>query len=212
MKRQAENIDVELSQEKEKNVKNIVSAVTKKKPSCPIKTSGKQNDSSEDVPCSEYLQMVKSKRKKNRTKLQDLGLIENTPTPKKKKGTKRISSPSNERQSPAARRKLTSPRKTKSVVEKCPYDHSFYSTSYNEEKDKRYLDKKYDLFGVKCQGCEKSFTKIEKTNTITPTNAAPMYVCCGRTKHKCVHSFCFACYQTRFIEHNPRRRRTVRKI
>ena len=27
-----------------------------------------------------------------------------------------------------------------SVVEKCPYDHTCFSTSYNEEKDKQYLD------------------------------------------------------------------------
>lgn len=166
----------------------------------------------ENIPCSQYLQMVMSKRKKNRTKLQDLGLLDKTPTPKKRKGTKRIYSPKEQRKSPAARRKLTSPKKTESVEIKCPYDHSCFSTSYNEENDKRYLEKRYDLFGVKCQGCEKLFTKIEKTNTLTPTNVAPMYVCCGRTIHKCLHSFCYACYQSRFMEHNPRRRRTARKI
>ena len=207
-----ENTDVELSQEKEKNVKNIVSTVSGKKPSHPKKRSGKIKDSIENIPVSQYLQMVKSKRKKNRTKLQDLGLLAKTPTPKKRKCNKRILSPKERKQSPAARRKLTSPKKAKSVDEKCPYDHFCYSTSYNEEKDKRYLEKRYDLFGVKCQGCKKSFTRIDTNNTITPTNAAPMYVCCGRTKYKCLHSFCYACYQSRFMEHNPRRRRTARKI
>ena len=133
--------------------------------------------------------MIKSKRMKNRTKLQDLGLLAKTPTPKKRKCSKRISSLKGQTQSPAARRKLTTPKKAKSVEEKCPCDHSFYSTSYNEEKDKRYLEKRYDLFGVKCQGCKKAFTKIDTKNTVTPTNAAPLYVCCGRTKYRCVHSF-----------------------
>ena len=100
-----------------------------------------------------------------------------------------------------------------SINDECPIDHSCFSTSYNKEKDKRYLNTKFDLFGVKCQGCGKCFTNIEKKNTLTPTNSKPMYVCYGRAKHKCLHSFCYDCYQSRFMEHNPSRRyRTKNKL
>ena len=188
LKAQAEKEDLELSQEKEKNVQNIVNAVTSKsKSSRPKRNSGKEKDSSKNMPCSEYLEMVKNKRMRNKTKLQDLGLLNKTPTPKRRKLNNKNSSPKEHKKSPAARRKLMSPKKAvaiestaESVVEKFPYNHTCFSTSYNEEKDKRYLDKRFDLFGVKCQGCGKCFTKIDKKNTLTPTNAAPMYVCRSR--------------------------------
>ena len=70
LKAQAEKEDLELSQEKEKNVQNIVNAVTSKsKSSRPKRNSGKAKDSSKNMPCSEYLEMVKNKRMRNKTKL-----------------------------------------------------------------------------------------------------------------------------------------------
>lgn len=91
-------------------------------------------------------------------KLQDLGLVKKTPNPKKRK-YQRKGPPIKDKESPTAQRKLMGSEKAVvgknmdcSVNEECPYDHSCFSTSYNEEKDKRYLDKKFDSFGVKCQG------------------------------------------------------------
>ena len=40
--------------------------------------------------------------------------------------------------------------------EECPYDHNLYSTSYNEEADKRYLGKDGDLFGIKYEQYNKN--------------------------------------------------------
>ena len=63
---------MELSQEKEKNVECIVKAASNKsKPTPPERNNGKEKESSEDLPCSEYLKMVKIKRMKNKIKLQD---------------------------------------------------------------------------------------------------------------------------------------------
>ena len=151
------------------------------------KNNRKEKESSEES-CSDYLKMVKQKQMKNKQKLEDLGLVKNNLTPKRRNYQ----------------------RKNKSPSEECPYDHNCFSTSYMEEKDKRYLDKKFDLFGVKCQGCAKCFSKSEEKDTLTPSNAAPMYVCRGRGKHKCLHSYCFTCYQSRFMEHNPSRSRRCR--
>ena len=202
---------------KASNVARITKTASTRSRNTRLKITKDEEEAIEnDVPISEYMNMVNAKKIKNKKKLQQLGLIETTP-PLKDKTIDRKSTPKKKNNRGQARKKLNIKCKAiesnVSDEEECPYDHACFSTSYKEENDKRYLAKNYDLFGVKCQGCEKAFDQDEKCETsVTPTNAAPMYVCLGRSKHKCVHSYCYECYQSRFMEHNPRkRRRSTRK-
>ena len=169
--------------------------------------------------------MVNRKKNRNKRKLQDLGLVEKTPTPKRNSVT--ANSTSNRRQSPRvnvgrknARRKImqsptetgtkTQKKVTKKVkspkkIMKCPYNHKSFSANYNEEHDKRYVGEGYDLFEVRCFGCKKEMTKETKKNCIVPTIRAPMYVCQGRQKYECRHCFCYGCYQKKFMNQNTKR-------
>ena len=176
-------------------------------------TASKKKSSNEAVPDdesivnSEYLEKVKVKRGRNKKKLQELGLLDRTPTPKKNESS---DSNSKKQSGTTARKRILQsqkdetekPRKKKN----CPYDHTCYSTSYKEENDRRYLGIGFDLFGVKSQICSKKFEKDETENCITPSFAAPMYVCHGRGKHDCTHSICYQCYQKLFMEHSSTRR------
>ena len=89
--------DRELLQEKEKNVSNIVkisSAMTKRKKQ-PRKKQAIEKNVVEETPimCSQYLEKVKLKRGRNKKKMQELGLLDKTPTPKRLKPTTKPNSP-----------------------------------------------------------------------------------------------------------------------
>ena len=176
-------------------------------------TASKKKPSNEAVPDdesivnSEYVEKVKVKRGRNKKKLQELGLLDKTPTSKRNKSS---DSNANKQSGTTARKKILQSPKDESVRPRkkkhCPYDHTCYSTSYKEENDRRYLGIGLDLFGVKCQICSKNFEKDETENCITPSFVAPMYVCHGRGKHDCKHSICYECYQKLFMEHSSTRR------
>ena len=60
-------------------------SLTKKKKAATKKQSKPEDNVEEDaIVISKYLETVNAKRGRNKKKLQDLGLIERTPTPKKK--------------------------------------------------------------------------------------------------------------------------------
>ena len=211
LREQGENKDKELLEERNKNIKTIVKSVTSKKKTQRKKASEK-HDKIVDNPAesSEYLKMVDGKRNRNKRKLQDLGLVEKTPTTKSSLITRR--SPKNSEKKNAPRKIMQSPNstskkknETQKKAKKCPFDHKCFSANYNEENDKRYFGHGYDLFEVYCQGCKKEFTKEATGNCITPTLRAPMYVCQGRQKYSCCHSFCYGCYQETFMKSNAKR-------
>ena len=208
--------DREFLEEKEKNVSNIVkisSATTKKKKQASRKKSIDNNLVEEEpIMCSKYLEKVKLKRGRNKKKMQELGLLEKTPTPKRLKPTTKPNSPKG-RGTAACRKIMQSPKNktVKSRNKQCPYDHKCYSTSYKEETDRRYLGSDFDLFGVKCQGCNKKFSNEVEKNCIAPSFSAPMYVCHGRGKHECTHSICYQCYQELFMKHSSTRRSRTKR-
>ena len=208
--------DRELLEEKEKNVSNIVkisSAVTKKKRQASKKQSIDKNLVEEEpIMCSEYLEQVKLKRGRNKKKMQELGLLEKTPTPKRLKLSKNPNSPKG-RESTAFRKIMQSPKNktVKSGKKQCPYDHKCYSTSFKEEPDRRYLGSEFDIFGVKCQACNKKFSNEVEKNCIAPSISAPMYVCHGRGKHECTHSICYQCFQELFMKHSSTRRSRTKR-
>ena len=100
------------------------------------------------VKCSDYLNLVNRKRNRNKRKLQDLGLMEKTPTPKSRSITPKSTSTSrkspriNEEKNNARRKIMQSPissseeKKSPTKEEKCPFDHKCFSANYNEEQDK----------------------------------------------------------------------------
>ena len=163
-------MDRKLLEENEKNVSKLVKqlATIQKKAKVSKKKSFNETVVEEEgIVCSEYLEKVNIKRGRNKKKLQDLGLLHKTPTPKKRKGTDLNS---NKGRDTTARKKIIQSPKDKTVNprrnKKCPYDHKYYSTSYKEENDCRYLGSDYDLFGIKCQECSKIFQKKMKRITV----------------------------------------------
>ena len=155
-------------EEKARNVKEIVKQVSTK--SKRVTTNAKKRDDgrkAEQVVCSEYVKMVQEKKKRNKRKLQELGLVEKTPTPQSIKTSKANVNQSKAEKKPGARRKIMQSPKgnkrakskndRKKVVKKCPFDHNLFDTNYCEEDDKRYVGQDYDLHNVKCQACQKSF-------------------------------------------------------
>ena len=162
------------------------------------------------VVCSNYVKMIQEKKLRNKKKLQDLGLVEKTPTPNNTNQDKEKNTPKNVEEKKSARCKLMqSPRETpkaksaksrKKLKVSCPFDHKLYGTNYCEENDKRYLEEGYDLRDVKCQGCKKCFSVDGGNKSIIPTLKEPLYVCRGRQKHQCTFSFCYSCFQRRFLD------------
>ena len=212
LREQGENKDKELLDERNKNIKTIVKSVTSKKKKTQRKKASKKHEEIVDDPAEspEYLNMVIRKRNRNKRKLQDLGLVGKTPTSESSSLTRK--SPRNSEKMNARRKIMQSPtslskkkNETPKKAEKCPFDHKCFSANYNEENDKRYFGHGYDLFEVYCQGCKKEFTKEATGNCITPTLRAPMYVCQGRQKYSCCHSFCYGCYQEKFMKSNAKR-------
>ena len=212
LKEQSISQDKELLEEKTKNMSNIVkmSLTTKKKAAKKKESKPEDNVKEDAIVCFEYLEKVNAKRGRNKRKLQELGLIEKTPTPKKGKQMDLKGLLKKKANTKVRRKIMQSDEKNNENREKmkCPYDHACYSTSYKEESDRRYLDSKNDLFGVNCQVCSKGFSMEEEANTITPSQKQPMYVCLGRGKHQCTHSICYKCYHELFMKHRSRRRST----
>ena len=188
----------------------IVKAVSNKRKPARKKPKITENETNnETVVCSEYVKMVQEKKKRNKEKLQDLGLVPKTPTPIRNSQDKNKNSPKEVKNNKTARRKLMqSPRqspKTKSnksgknMKVACPFDHKLYGTNYCEEDDKRYLEEDSELHDVKCQGCKKCFSLDGGKNSIVPTFKQPLYVCRGRQKHQCTFSFCYSCFPGQYI-------------
>ena len=188
-------------------MKEIVKQVSNK--SKRVSTNAKKgNDGriNEQVVCSEYVKMVQEKKKRNKRKLQELGLVEKTPTPQSMKTAKAAVNQSKGEKKPGARRKIMqSPKGNKrakskndwkKVVTKCPFDHNLFDTNYCEEDDKRYVGQDYDLHNVKCQGCKKCFSLDGKKDSVVPTLKEPIYLCQGRQKHHCTFSYCYSWFQS----------------
>ena len=213
LQEQSEKNDRELLDERNKNIKSIVKFVTSEKKSA--KKKSKKNEeivADANVPCSEYLKMVKGKRNRNKRKLQDLGLMQKTPTPKKDdQSTSSKKTPQSKTKGKNVRRKIMqSPADadSKSPAEekmKCPFNHQDFNTNYNEEHDRRYVGSGYDLHNVNCQKCKKKFSKEFADNCITPNIKLPMYVCQGRQKYHCSHCYCYECYQDSFMKDSAKR-------
>ena len=212
----AKSDDLELLEEKERNVKEIVKEVTKKsKRGSNISKKNCDERKDEKVVCSDYVKMVREKKKRNKRKLQELGLVEKTPTPKGTTESKAASGTKCEKKTGARRKIMQSPKNRKNAKSKsprkkvnktCPFDHKLFDTNYCEENDKRYVGEEYDLHNVHCQGCKKCFSVDNKKNSVVPTLKEPLYVCRGRQKHQCTFSYCFSCYQSRFLKNSSTRR------
>jgi len=168
LQEQTKSNDVELLQEKNRNVTEIVKDVSKKKKPARKKPKITENETNtEPVVNSDYVKMVQEKKKRNKRKLQDLGLVPNTPTPNCNSQDTDENTPKQVEKKKTARRKLMqSPRQSakaksmksgKNMKVTCPFDHKLYGTNYCEENDKRYVEQDYDLRDVKCQGCKKCF-------------------------------------------------------
>ena len=159
--------------------------------------------------------MVQEKKNRNKRKLQELGLVEKTPTPRadteskldvqSKAGTK-TGARRKIMQSPKSGRKGKVKNDRKKTAKKCPFDHKLFDTNYCEENDKRYVGQDYDLHNVTCQGCNKNFSLDGKKNSLVPTLKEPMFVCRGRQKHHCTFGYCYICYQSRFLNNSTGRR------
>lgn len=217
LQEQVKSQDADLIEERNKNLTNIVKTVTKKKKSNKKIAKVTTNDNVEEtVVCSEYVKMVQEKKNRNKRKLQDLRLIKKTPMPKQNDlGKERTNLKEVEVNTTARRKVMQSPevatkvkpkkpgRKKKTV---CSFDHKMYGTNYCEESDKRYLLKENDLHDVKCQNCKKCFSVDGEKNSIVPTLKEPIYVCRGRQKHNCTFSFCYSCFQQRFLDNTSGKR------
>ena len=111
---QTESQDNEFLEEKEKNVSNIVkissaTTTTKKKQASRKKSIDNNLVEEELIMCSKYLEKVKLKRGRNKKKMQELGLLEKTPTPKRLKPTTKPNSPKG-RANTACRKIMQSPK------------------------------------------------------------------------------------------------------
>ena len=96
-------------EEKTKNLSAIIKAVSKKNTSKPKEKTKATIE--EPVVCSDYVKMIQEKKLRNKKKLQDLGLVEKTPTPNNTNQDKEKNTPKNVEEKKSARRKLMqSPR------------------------------------------------------------------------------------------------------
>ena len=201
--------DREIMHEKSKTVDKKVKTATVKQKVITKRSSKTKKITQVEHINSKYVKMVIEKRGKNKRKLIELELATKTPSPRGRRAKNtRLNSPKNVN----VRRKILrrSPKKKAYRVscaedEECPYNYNLYLTSYNEETDKRYLGKDRDLFGVKCEQCNKKFCEKVEQDCIVPTINLPMYVCRERAKYQCTHSLCYTCYQVSFMAHSSKR-------
>ena len=168
-------------------------------------------------------------QKRNKNKLQDLVLVKSTPTSKSssKVTLKKSRTPNPQAKSPKAKRKILKSflkkRQSKKkrnkinkydseILEDCLYNHKSFTTSYKEENDKRYFDEGGELFRTGCQGCREMFCFEAGKGYIDPSSEDLVYICTGRNKHKCTHTFCIKCYQQKSNDSSRDDRTTRRRI
>ena len=204
---QAEKMDKEVINEKKKNVTEVVSRTKRK-----VTTKGFDNA----TPVSNYMEAVQKKRKRNKERIESLGLAKTSRSPPKAK-RKLMNSKKTVQQSPKKTTKVSPKKKiipckkssqtkrkrvTRKIFEtaknlkdlKCTHDHMDVS-AYKEEGDRRYFkDKDSELFGTSCALCFVNFKFEAGKNAVDINN--PTHFCFGRQKFGCRHGYCHTCYVT----------------
>ena len=109
----------------------------------------------------------------------------------------------------AKKKALSSKRATKKLVitRKCTHNDIF---AFNEETDRRYFSKGWDLHCSKCMTCNIKFGE----GTYIPSITQPIYVCNNRIATGCTHAFCQDCYSVKMKSdaNSNRSRRTRRNL
>ena len=184
MNEQTEKLDRELLIEKNRVVKEIVKKVARH----PKKVTKKKKLNKDDEPLCDYMKDVLKKRKRNKMKMQTLGLVPKSPrlSPRRK----------NEKS-----KKILCHKKPRAILvdknkkQKCDYDHSDI-LGFKEEVDKRYFKKGCDLDETHCCNCGVLFAYEPREDAVcyVPSTTQPTYFCLGRTKFNCEHGYCQSCY------------------
>ena len=152
------------------------------------------------TPDNEYMKMCRAKQSRNNEYLAKVladiktkqKSTSSTPTNSPKKSTSKARAQSNITTPPkntAKKKALSSKKATKKsvIAQKCTHNDI---SAFNEETDRRYFSKGWDLHGSKCMTCNIKFG--EGTNI--PSISQPIYVCNNRIATGCKHAFCQDCY------------------
>ena len=162
------------------------------------------------------------RNKQNRNNKYLAKVLEDLKTKRKSPSCTPTNSPKNSTSKARGQRSVTPPRKntakkktlpskitTKKPVttQRCTHNDIF---AFDEEADRRYFLKGWDLHGSKCMTCNIKFG--EGTNI--PSISQPIYVYNNRITTGCTHAFCQQCYSVKMNSdtNNNRSRRTRKKL
>ena len=218
MTKQLAEMDKELLAQTSKNIKAIVKSTKKKV---------RKELFDEAEPVNAYMETVQKKRKRNKDRINSLGLGKKSPRPKRGRPSLIVKTPDKKtpkRKEPPA--KKSNPKRKKRVARKifkdekvlkklkCLCDHEDIS-SYKEEIDRRYFeDDKCELYGTNCASCLVSFKHEEeyfrKEAAYAPGKSNPTHFCFGCQKYGCKHGYCHTCYMILRNKRTARRQRHIK--
>ena len=172
------------------------------------------------TPENDYIKMCQAKRTRNHKHLEKV--LEDIKMKRKKISYTPTNSPKNTT-AKAGVQGCKSPSQKNTVKKKVPLSKTITRKSiitkkcthndilaFNEEADRRYFVKGWDLHGSKCMSCNIKFG--EGTNM--PSITQPVYICNNRIATGCKNAFCQDCYLMKMKSdgNNKRSRRTRKKL